>query len=131
MVGYKGQLASELNRFQNLGVQQGRQNLPSSNAPALDQHEIKLESEAKQCVLVEHATFGSKVNELNKQTTSVEHSLTEIRAKCETLLGDDSLTDDSHHHLAAEQHRLVDLRATELKLQADLNGFKAENGITC
>src|SRR6266849_4125979 len=129
MPGYNGQLAADLSKYQNLGMQQGRQNLPPSNAETPDQSEIKLEADAKQYMLAENSAFLSAINGIDKQCTTLEHSVANTQSQCDAVLSDTGLTEEIAHHLASEQHMLVAHRAHQLKLQADLNGFRGENRI--
>lgn len=130
MAGYSGQIATNLEKFQALGQQQGRQNLPSTNAIANDSNEMKLESEAMRFVLDEHSAFIGKVNELDKQIVVTEQKFSELQINCETMLNDNSLALDIEQHLAQEKHSLVDLRASELKLLSDMRGFKVEHNLS-
>lgn len=129
MPGYGGQIAAELNDYQTRGVQLGRQNLPSSNSPTVDENEIKLEADTKRYMLTEHSAFLSTISGMQKQCMTIEHALADTQSKCDSVLSDSGLSQEVAHHLASEQHVLIAHRAHELKLQADLNGFRREHGL--
>ena len=129
MPTYGGQLQKQVDAFQRQGLQHGRQNLPSSNALANDQIETKLQAEATGYILGEQALFSTSIADIEKQLSIAEQKLAEFEIHCASLDGDNLVSDQIEHHMSADRHTLVDLRVTELSLRADLNGFKAVNGI--
>lgn len=132
MSAYNGQIATGLENYQNLGVQQGRQNRPSSNAVSPDEAEVKLQAQARQYSLDEQGRFHLKANEASQRLSEVATTSVEVKAKCEALTsGNSTAPSETRHRLASEKHILVPLKEEELELQADLNGFKALHRITC
>lgn len=131
MPDYQGQIALELESYQKLGAQEGRQNRPPSNALAPDLAEEKLQAQTNQHRLKEQEKFHRKSNATRQSTAEISTKLVEVNANCEALTLPPSTTESAaRHYLVTEKNRLSLLKQKELELRADLNGFKAENGIT-
>lgn len=131
MPSYHGQLASELENYQNLGIHQGRQNLPSTNSISPDESEIKLSNKALHYLLDEKKEFNLRANELSQRLAELDTKLIETQAKSEALLtGNITAKSEANGHLAPNKLKLAALKEEELALLADLNGFKALNRIT-
>lgn len=127
---YKGEIGKQVERLQDLGVKQGRQNLPPQGATSLDANETKLEATAKKFVLDELSGYKKLIAGLDSTVDASSHSLREVEAKCEALLSDSSGGDDISHHLSGEVYSLVKLKVNELAHLSDFLGYRAEHDIS-
>jgi len=131
MFASQREIEGDLESYRKLDIQQGRQNLPSSNALAPDETEVKILAQAKQLSLNEGTTYHSKTNELGQGVSDMATTCAQLKAKCEALISSNvSATADVNNQLSSEKHRIIPLKNEELELLADLNGYKALHGIT-
>jgi hypothetical protein len=127
---YQGAIGKEIDRYQRLGAEQGRQLLPSQGATSLDQNEAKLEATAKKFVLDEVSGYKKLLAETESNVDAGSHRLRELEAKCEALLSEASFEEEVSNHLSGEHYGLVKQKVRELTHLSELRGFMAEHKIS-
>lgn len=127
---YEGQLKNNINKLKSISIDQGRQNLPSTNATFPDQYEISVESDAKESVLKEKAHYINLCNEYKKQVDDINQKISELEVSCNNSFSEIDLESQVSQILVSEKPELVRKKVIELELLSNLKAFKEINGLS-
>lgn len=130
MAKYKEQIQGKLKQYQDLGYKTGGKGFPPTHATAMDEHETRLQAEAKRYALDEHNNYKQLEISKSKNLSEIEQSLNEIETNCQSLQYESDLHENIKNALAQEKLRLIKFKKEKLEREADLKAFRALNGIT-
>jgi hypothetical protein len=128
--GYNGEIASETEKYRQLGQGAARENLPPSDAASLDRNESQLRSDADRRIAREHSAYDAVLVDATRGITEVQQKATELESHVSQLLSELPLAAHAETELSSRKMALVNAAETRLNAEAEWRYFRAVHQIT-